>query len=778
MTIADTRRHFGIFVATALAITVALLSLYNAVHWYGRPFPGLLVDPDLVVSNVSLPGWENDRQRLGFPDRIVAIDGIVLDTLSSRDAAKKWDQALALAMAQGRSHVTCRIQARAGEREVSLRLAPLDRLAWWLYGGVQILVGGIYIAAALIAVRASPRGRLARTFAKHGFCFGIFLCTMFDFHTSRKLVPFFLAAFAMLPGTAFILPLRLPRDVQLLSKKQWIESAVDLFGLLLAVTAIVVYETGSSTVYLRHICTVLFAASLCFLTVATVKRFFSSKGQDQEIMRALFWPMVPALGIGGVALTVGALHLPGSSVMLCFAPFLALVPLSSTLAFVRYDIWNSHALLSRPLVHVIVTGAVAAGSTALGAAVGGWFDASLNHILLASAISSSVTGLLVLGAHELGDRRLFPTRARYKPTVAQLSEDLISIDAEGDVAAAVEKTVRKWLPCRHFDFARLDVCMPESGYAGVTDKSEASAPSTKDGEPLQRNLCVPVTFRGLTLAQIRVGAKFGGALFTSEDIDLLRTIANQAALALAHAKRYAELEHWRKEQAAAWRGERAAMLETIAAEIAHEIRYPINYFRSVLQRGAHCGKIDAEDVEIGLDEVARLERLVSGLRRVAMPRMGTQPVRLRDIVSKAVIVLRDRLGKHEPILSVSETAFIRCNPDQVLQAVTNLLSNAIDATDNAAEIGVSWTHDGAAGRLEVWDRGTGFAGDASQMYAPWFTTKTRGTGLGLAITYRIVRSHGWNIDVERNDECTVFAIAVSERDIVSELTTTHTEGTT
>jgi nitrogen-specific signal transduction histidine kinase len=66
----------------------------------------------------------------------------------------------------------------------------------------------------------------------------------------------------------------------------------------------------------------------------------------------------------------------------------------------------------------------------------------------------------------------------------------------------------------------------------------------------------------------------------------------------------------------------------------------------------------------------------------------------------------------------------------------------------------------------VWDDGPGFLGDASRLFAPWYTTKPRGTGLGLAITHRLVRAHGWSIAASRRDAHTVFAIAIRGEDIV------------
>src|SRR5262249_43921901 len=154
---------------------------------------------------------------------------------------------------------------------------------------------------------------------------------------------------------------------------------------------------------------------------------------------------------------------------------------------------------------------------------------------------------------------------------------------------AIERTVRRWLQCDVIEFA-LASAMPadhavdpaDSGADVETDESQAAS---SDRSPVDE-LLLPVVFDGVKLGRLRVRQKPAGALFTSEDLDLLKTIANQGALALAHAIAYAELERRRKQQAAAWRDEREALVETLSAEIAHEIRYPINFFRSIFQRAS------------------------------------------------------------------------------------------------------------------------------------------------------------------------------------------------
>jgi signal transduction histidine kinase len=272
-----------------------------------------------------------------------------------------------------------------------------------------------------------------------------------------------------------------------------------------------------------------------------------------------------------------------------------------------------------------------------------------------------------------------------------------------------------------------------------------------------------VMFNGQVLGQLHLGGKPGGALFTSEDVDLLRTIANLAALALAHARSYSELEQRRREQAAAWHNERVALVETVAAEIAHEVRYPINFFRSIFSRKKD--RLDEEEIDIGCEEVERLERLVSGLRKVVSTRIERRSARVDDLAIKAEMLLRDQLGPRRIVIETSGPLTLRCDPDQVTQILVNLVSNAIDAAGEHGEVGVCWSATASRSTLCVWDTGPGFSCEPGRLFAPWYTTKPRGTGLGLAIAHRIVRAHGWTIDPERRDGVTRFVITIPRADV-------------
>ena len=253
------------------------------------------------------------------------------------------------------------------------------------------------------------------------------------------------------------------------------------------------------------------------------------------------------------------------------------------------------------------------------------------------------------------------------------------------------------------------------------------------------------------------------------EAELLRTLAHEGALALAQAVAYSELEKRRKQQAAAWRDEREALVETLSAEIAHEVRYPINFFRTIFQRASGRRVLDDEDIEIGCEEVDRLERLVSGLRRMATQHLERRVVEVSELTSRAEVLLRDRMGDHPLIVDIEDGGAIHCDIDKITQVLVNLLANALEATDGKGGVGVAWRLTARGGELSVWDTGPGFSGDPSRLFAPWYTTKPRGTGLGLAITHRLVRAHGWTIEATRRDSKTVFVVAVPASDVLSEV---------
>jgi two-component system, NtrC family, sensor kinase len=102
-----------------------------------------------------------------------------------------------------------------------------------------------------------------------------------------------------------------------------------------------------------------------------------------------------------------------------------------------------------------------------------------------------------------------------------------------------------------------------------------------------------------------------------------------------------------------------------------------------------------------------------------------------------------------------ETAFlpvgsIWCSPSALNQAVSNVIANAIQASEPGGLVTVGTSIQGAEAVIEVSDLGCGIPPEAmGKVFDPFFTTKPpgSGTGLGLSISHQIVTGHHGRIEI-------------------------------
>lgn len=105
---------------------------------------------------------------------------------------------------------------------------------------------------------------------------------------------------------------------------------------------------------------------------------------------------------------------------------------------------------------------------------------------------------------------------------------------------------------------------------------------------------------------------------------------------------------------------------------------------------------------------------------------------------------------------------IKVNGNELNQVWTNLIDNAIDATNNKGEITIRTYGKEDFINVEIEDNGSGIPDDIkSRIFDPFFTTKDvgKGTGLGLDISNRIINNQcKGKISVESNPGKTVFTV--------------------
>jgi signal transduction histidine kinase len=93
----------------------------------------------------------------------------------------------------------------------------------------------------------------------------------------------------------------------------------------------------------------------------------------------------------------------------------------------------------------------------------------------------------------------------------------------------------------------------------------------------------------------------------------------------------------------------------------------------------------------------------------------------------------------------------------IVQAVRNLIANAVDAMPSGGRVDVTLSQDPEGVQVRVADQGPGIRPDLRQrVFTPFFTTKSRGTGLGLAIVAKAASMHGGRAAVAPSEKGAVF----------------------
>ena len=162
------------------------------------------------------------------------------------------------------------------------------------------------------------------------------------------------------------------------------------------------------------------------------------------------------------------------------------------------------------------------------------------------------------------------------------------------------------------------------------------------------------------------------------------------------------------------------------------------------------------DDERAMDIIRRLRGLLKRRTDIEL-----QDFDLNDVIRTAVDFIVPEATKRGVELSVNPSSFalpVRADPLQLQQVVLNLAINGMDAMQSCAsdkrKIAIQ---SGFAGKSKVEvlvsDLGTGIAdGNLTDIFEPFYTTKSQGIGLGLSISRTIVEAFGGKMWAENRPE--------------------------
>jgi len=202
--------------------------------------------------------------------------------------------------------------------------------------------------------------------------------------------------------------------------------------------------------------------------------------------------------------------------------------------------------------------------------------------------------------------------------------------------------------------------------------------------------------------------------------------------------------------------ERAHQLATVgelASGVAHEIRNPLTGVLGAVDLALKHRSPDDKAtplLEEAKQQLLRIEGTTKQLMSYARPpELKEMEVDPNLLVERAVHVVSPQATAAEIDIDVSPATGVpkvRVDPELLVQVLVNLMLNALDELAAGGTITVGIEFRSPELWIAVQDNGPGIPPDTrTEIFRPFYTTKSHGTGLGLSISNQLVERHGGSL---------------------------------
>ena len=204
-------------------------------------------------------------------------------------------------------------------------------------------------------------------------------------------------------------------------------------------------------------------------------------------------------------------------------------------------------------------------------------------------------------------------------------------------------------------------------------------------------------------------------------------------------------------------------LKNTISDISHQLKTPLaalNIYNGLLQGEAEGNPAIQEFAERSEQELDRIETLVQNLLKITKLDAGSIVIEkhpenvaelLRDV--ELHFAYRAKQEQKEIVLSGADDIWLSCDRDWMLEAIDNLVKNALDHTAQGGIIQMEWRQLPPAVQILVKDNGSGIHPEDlhhifKRFYRSRFSQDTQGIGLGLSLAKAIIEAHNGTITVD------------------------------
>jgi signal transduction histidine kinase len=782
----------GLLVAVSLAIYV--VGIYLDVNWHTLEHTAeIKVRPDLTITHVSTEAFE-----AGFEvgDRLLRIERQEISTiLEYRQALNNHKANSWATLDVQRDEQTFSLPAFVTKRRLDARFFVFNLMAF-----------AFLTLGTLVAIRR-PLEKTAHLFFLTALILGLY----FALQRKEAIGLVFVQIFALTLAPALVVHffLTFPKEYSLVKSRWWLLLYVPSL-LLMALTMEAFAQSvaaGTGIWYAPRYAlmnsTIGFAAlvsSGIIGFVCLVRSYLSAPDAIQKPqLKWLMWGLGVAIvaAIADIILTSTDMMTAELGTVLLLGT-LAL-PIAIAFAILRYRLFDIELVISRSVVYGILTASLAALyllllgllANALGIVTGG------DNYALVIFVSALAIGIMVnplrTRIQTIIDRIFLRRQIDYQQALFQWSRELSTSIRYTDLIQPLLVEVpqelllrRVWLLVlnkeeTHFDplplkpddydtrgwillsISTSDTIASELNQPGhylIVDEDESGHVPTP-WRKARVQVALPLVSGEKLVGIYLLGPKLSGNAYQRQELDLLRTLANQAAIAITNARMYEEIRAFSQELEAKVQ-DRTQELRDFVSVVYHELRTPITAIRGYTallldkKTGTLSGKQERFLGRIQ-HSVMRLIDLVDDLSDISMIEDGRLILHMETLDLNAAIEetlnsmtgIVEEKGLQVELALGSQAPAVLGDPQRVGQILNNLISNACRYTPAGGQITIVVRLLDDMAETTIYDTGIGIRKDEIEHIFERFyrgddpfVQEQAGTGLGLSISKSLVELHG------------------------------------
>ena len=579
-----------------IMVVVCVSSFVAALSWVNKPFPGFLIYHPPYVGSMSISDWPGRKAGLKFLDPVISVNG--QPVMKGRDAIA------AVEKKEPGTLVRYILETKEGMREVTLPVTTFTFRDFFLTYFINLLGAVVVFSLGCIVYLLKPRVSTSWVFLLLCFSLASYMVTSFEILSTYLFIHFHYFVLCFMGITAVHLGLIFPDRRQILSRLPRVEYLIYVPPFILAILyqiyflAFPEHMTSSALSWVpsykflgtvTRILTLSCAVGWVFLMIESLYRA-STVTARQRARMILFGATIAFLPSSLIMMGFYLLkvNFPWNFLVI----FVIFFPASIAYSIVRHNLFDADAVIKRTVgyfvVTVVVVGAYAGVTLALNVFTGKYELAqsrafpilfTLGVVLVFNPLRNRVQDLVdrVFFRKEYDYGGILDKVSRAMTSLLELQQVLKRLTqtfiedmfintssvmllspagagyqvylADGERKQDVEKVAFKRdeplvqiIEEEKRELTKYDV-LEDPKYKLVCDQCAANF------ETLHASLMVPLVYQDQVIGVLNLGEKKSGKAYKREDIELLRTLAHQGAVAIENARLFQEnLEKQRMEE--------------------------------------------------------------------------------------------------------------------------------------------------------------------------------------------------------------------------------------